>query len=253
MYEELSERYLTLLIIPAVDIKGGKCVRLEQGLMDRETLFSERPEQMALQWEKKGAKRLHLIDLDGAFQGAPVNKEIIKNIVNTLSIPVELGGGIRSLETIEEYLNLGVADVIMGTTAFKNPNLVKMACERYPGRILLGIDSKNGYVSIEGWTEATKITAIDMAKRCEGLGVRSFIFTDIKRDGMKAGPNIEAIKRFSEATNIPVIVAGGISSLKDIENLLKLEKNGVSGVIIGRALYDGSVKLEHILSIVAKK
>lgn len=242
-----------MIIIPAVDIKGGKCVRLEQGLMNRETIFSGQPEQMALQWEKGGAQRLHLVDLDGAIQGAPVNKGVIKKVIEVLSIPVELGGGIRSLDAIEEYLSLGITDIIIGTEAYKNPNLVKMACERYPGRIIIGIDSKDGYVAVEGWTEPTGVAAIDMANRFEGMGVKSIVLTDIKRDGMKSGPNLDAIRRFAKNTNLPVIVAGGISSIKDIEDLMPLEEYGVSGVIIGRAIYDGSIKIAQAINIIGKR
>jgi len=242
-----------VIIIPAVDIKGGKCVRLEQGFMDRETIFSDYPEEMALQWERKGAKRLHLVDLDGAVQGIPFNKKVIRNVVDRVSIPVQLGGGIRDLDTIEGYINLGIDQIIIGTVAYKDPDLVETACKRYPGRIIVGIDSKDSYVSVEGWTEPTNIIAIDLAKRFEDMKINSIIYTDIKRDGMKRGPNIDAIREFATAINVPLIAAGGISSIKDIENMAELEEDGLSGIIVGRALYDGSIRLEQAINTLRKR
>ncbi len=241
-----------MIIIPAVDIKGGKCVRLEQGFMDRETIFSDYPEEMALQWERKGAKRLHLVDLDGAVQGIPFNKKVIRNVVDRVSIPVQLGGGIRDLDTIEGYINLGIDQIIIGTVAYKDPDLVETACRRYPGRIIVGIDSKDRYVSVEGWTEPTNIIAIDLAKRFEDMRINSIIYTDIKRDGMKRGPNIDAIREFAKVINVPLIAAGGISSIKDIENMAELEEDGLSGIIVGRALYDGSIRLEQAINTLRK-
>jgi phosphoribosylformimino-5-aminoimidazole carboxamide ribotide isomerase len=242
-----------LVIIPAVDIKGGRCVRLEQGLMNRETIFSDCPEEMALQWERKGATRLHLVDLDGAVQGKPLNKRAVKNVVDTVSIPVQLGGGIRNLDTIQEYINLGVDKIIIGTASHKNPYLVEIACKRYPGRIMVAIDSKDNYVAIEGWTAQTGTASIDLARRFEDMGIDSIIYTDIKRDGMKTGPNIDAIREFAKAIKMPVIAAGGISSIKDIEDIARLEEDGVTGIIAGRALYDGSVKLEEAISMLKKR
>jgi phosphoribosylformimino-5-aminoimidazole carboxamide ribotide isomerase len=241
-----------LIIIPAVDIKGGKCVRLEQGLMNKETIFSDHPEEMALLWERKGAERLHLVDLDGAVRGKPLNKRAIKNVIDAVSIPVELGGGIRDLDTIEEYINLGIDQIIIGTVAYKNPDLVEEACKRYSGKIIVAIDSKDNYVSVEGWTEPTSIIAIDLAKRFEDIGIAALIYTDIKRDGMRRGPNIDGIREFAKGINVGVIAAGGISSIKNIEDLLPLEEDGVSGIITGRALYDGSLKLEEAMDIINK-
>jgi phosphoribosylformimino-5-aminoimidazole carboxamide ribotide isomerase len=242
-----------MLVIPAIDIKGGKCVRLEQGLMNQETVFSEDPLKTAFQWEAKGAKKIHLVDLDGAVQGAPVNKDLIKRIAEKLAIPVELGGGIRSMDHMQEYFDMGVADIIMGSAAYRNPDLIKVACARFPGRIIVGIDARGGFVAVQGWTESTAFSAIDMAKKFEGIGVKSFIFTDITRDGMKSGPNIEAIRSFARATTLPVIAAGGVSSIKDIEDLLPLQGDGVSGVIIGRALYDGSIELDMVIDMMEKR
>lgn len=239
-----------MLIIPAVDIKDGKCVRLEQGAMDRETVFSEHPEQMAIQWEMKGAQKLHLVDLDGAVSGRPVNKKAIQRITESLSIPVEVGGGIRSLDTIEEYIGLGVDEVIIGSAAYKDPDLVRKASERFPGRIIVGIDARDERVAVQGWTESTGASAIEIAKGFEGVGVISIIYTDIARDGMKSGPNIESIRRFARATTLPVIAAGGVTSIDDIEELLGLQGDGLRGIIIGRALYDGVIDLEYILHVV---
>jgi phosphoribosylformimino-5-aminoimidazole carboxamide ribotide isomerase len=242
-----------VLIIPAVDIKDGRCVRLEQGAMDRETVFSAHPEQMAVQWEMKGAEKLHIVDLDGAVSGRPVNKKIMQRIAQSVSIPVEVGGGIRSLDTIEEYIGLGVAEVIIGSAAYKDPDLVAAACERFPGRIIVGIDAKDGRVAVQGWTEPTRVSAIELAKEFEGAGVTALIYTDIARDGMKAGPNIESIQGIVRPTRIPVIAAGGITTLQDIEDLLTLEADGLRGIIIGRALYDGVLHLEDILYVVNKE
>ena len=242
-----------MIIIPAIDIKGGKCVRLEQGVMNSETIFSDHPKEMALQWEIKGARRLHIVDLDGAVYGKPFNKKDIKKILDTVSVPVELGGGIRDLNTIEEYIDLGIDQIIIGTIAYKNPDLVRVACKRYPSKIIVSIDSKGNYVSVEGWTEPTGITAIDLAKRFEGMGIATFIYTDIQRDGMRSGPNIDGIREFAKGINAGVIAAGGVSSIKDIEDLLTLQKDGLSGIITGRALYDGSIKLEEAIDIIDKE
>ncbi len=241
-----------MVIIPAIDIKGGRCVRLKQGLMNKETIFSDHPYETALQWERKGAKRLHIVDLDGAVYGKPYNKKDIKKILDTVSVPIELGGGIRDLDTIEEYINLGIDQIIIGTIAYKNPHLVKVACKRYPDKIIVSIDSKDNYVSVEGWTEPTRITAIDLAKRFEDMGIAAFIYTDIQRDGMRSGPNIDGIREFAKGINVEVVAAGGVSSVKDIEDLLTLQKDGVSGIITGRALYDGSIKLEEAIDIIDK-
>ncbi len=241
-----------MLIIPAVDIKGGKCVRLEQGVMGRETIFSDHPEEMALQWERKGAQRLHLVDLDGAVSGRAVNTEAIRKVVDVVSVPVQVGGGIRDIDTIDEYIDLGAEWIVIGTGAYKNPEFVELACKRYPGRILLAIDSQDSYVSVEGWTEATRTPAIDLARKFERLGIGAIIYTDIKRDGMKTGPNIDAIRRFAKGVDIPVIAAGGVGSIKDIGVLIELEDVGVEGIIIGRALYDGSIGFEEALDVVEK-
>jgi phosphoribosylformimino-5-aminoimidazole carboxamide ribotide isomerase len=221
--------------------------------MDRETVFSDLPAEMALRWEQKGAQRLHLVDLDGAVRGTAANREAIKKVVAAVSIPVQLGGGIRDLETIEQYINLGVESVIIGTQAYKKPEFVKAACAKYAGRIMVGIDSRDNCVAIEGWTEATGTSAIDLGKKCERFGIAAIIYTDIKSDGMKKGLNIATIREFAQNLDIPVIAAGGIGSIEDIEDVLELEVFGVTGMIIGRALYDGSISLEKAIEVIKKK
>ncbi|MFW6147007.1 MAG: 1-(5-phosphoribosyl)-5-[(5-phosphoribosylamino)methylideneamino]imidazole-4-carboxamide isomerase [Thermodesulfobacteriota bacterium] len=242
-----------MLIIPAVDIKNGKCVRLEQGVMERETVFSEHPEQMAVQWEMKGAERIHLVDLDGAVSGKAVNRKAVQLITASVSVPVQVGGGIRSLNTVEEYIGFGVDQVIMGSAAYKDPDLLRAACERFPGRIVVGIDAKDERVAVQGWTEMTDVSAVAVAKACAALGASTFIYTDIARDGMKTGPNIESIRNFTRAVSLPVIAAGGVSTLRDIEALAALQADGLKGIIIGRALYDGAIHLENVLEVVHKR
>jgi len=237
-----------LIIIPAVDIKGGKCVRLKQGLMDKETVFSDYPEEVALKWEEKGAKRLHLVDLDGAIRGETSNKKAIQNIVKKVSVPLQLGGGIRDIKSIDGYIDMGIDKVILGTIAYKKPDLVENACKRHVAKIIVSIDSRDGYLSVEGWTEQTHIAAIDLAKKFEDIGVDSIIYTDIKRDGMETGPNLEGIRDFTQGLILAVIAAGGVSSLKDIEELSKFEAYGLSGIIIGKALYSGGIRLEEAIA-----
>ena len=241
-----------MIIIPAIDIKKGKCVRLEQGLMNKETIFSDNPEEMALQWERKGARVLHIVDLDGAVYGRPINKKVIKKIIDTVSIPIELGGGIRDLDTIDEYIDMGINNIIIGTIAYKNPHLVEEACNKYPGHIIVSIDARDNYVSVEGWTEPTNMNAIDLAKKFEDMGIAALIYTDIKRDGMGSGPNIHEIQRLTKDIRVGVIAAGGIASIKDIQDLLPLEDYGLCGIITGRALYNGSIQLEEAVAMTNK-
>jgi phosphoribosylformimino-5-aminoimidazole carboxamide ribotide isomerase len=238
-----------VIIIPAIDLKEGKCVRLEQGLMDRDTVYSSSPAAQALDWEAKGAELLHIVDLDGAFAGAPRNRSAIEAIVAVLTIPTQLGGGIRDIATIEAYLGLGIGRVIIGTAAQRNPELVKEACLKFPGKIVVGIDAKNGMVAVQGWAELTGVTATELAKKLEGFGVAAIIYTDISRDGMLQGPNIEATKALAEAISIPVIASGGLSTLKDIENLMAIEQSGVSGVITGKAIYSGAIDLAEAIAL----
>ena len=241
-----------MIIIPAIDIKKGKCVRLLQGRMDKETVFSDDPAAIAQRWEKEGAEIIHIVDLDGAVQKHPENLDSIKKILETIKIPVQAGGGIRDERTIKMYLDLGVAKVIIGTEAIKNPKMVKEACKAFPGRIIVGIDARNGLVAIEGWTRTTGVKAVELAKEFENSGVAAINFTDIHRDGMQTGPNIEETRLLAEAVSIPVVASGGVSTIEDIKNLLPLQEAGVTGVITGRSLYTGSLSLEKAVNLLKK-
>ena len=236
-------------VIPAIDIKGGCCVRLEQGRMDRETVFSDDPAAMARQWAAQGAALIHLVDLDGAVAKKPRNKETIAAIVAAVDVPLQLGGGIRDLDTIEMYVALGVARSVSGTEASRHPALLEAAGRRFPGRMVVGIDARNGLVAIEGWTETTETTAIDLARRFEDCGLAAINFTDIHRDGMQTGPNIAATRQLARGVTIPVVASGGVSTLDDIRNLKPLEADGVTGVITGKALYSGSLDLRAALKV----
>ena len=238
-----------MLIIPAVDIKGGRCVRLLQGREDSETIFSDDPSAMAARWEAEGAELLHVIDLDGAFRKSPQNVDAIKRILDRVHIPVQLGGGIRSMETISMFLDLGVSRVILGTEAIRNPCLVEQACQAFPGKIIVGIDARNGMVAIEGWTQTTEQWAIEVARGFEGHRLADIIFTDIHKDGMQTGPNIAQTERLAESVSIPIIASGGVSDIKDIRALVPLERLGVEGVITGKALYAGTLNLIQALEV----
>lgn len=232
-----------MLIIPAIDLKNGQCVRLKQGLMEQATVFSENPADMAANWLAQGARRLHLVDLDGAFAGKPKNESAIKAILREVGddIPVQLGGGIRDLETIERCLDDGLSYVIIGTAAVKNPGFLHDACAAFPGHIIVGLDAKDGKVATDGWSKLTGHDVVDLAKKFEDYGVESIIYTDIGRDGMLSGINIEATVRLAQALTIPVIASGGLSNLDDIKALCAVEQEGVIGTIAGRAVYDGSL------------
>ena len=234
-----------MIIIPAVDIKKGKCVRLLQGRKDSETIFSDNPAEMVQKWEKAGAKLVHVIDLDGAFTKSPQNKESVTKILKTSNVPIQLGGGIRDMATLEMFLEMGVSRVIIGTEAVQNTDFVKSACKSYPNQIVVGIDARKGLVAIEGWVKNTSIDSVELAKRFEDSGVAAIIFTDIHRDGMQTGPNIDQTKRLAEAVSIPVIASGGVATLEDIKNLLPLEEAGVTGIITGKALYSGTLDLRE--------
>ena len=232
-----------MLIIPAIDLKDGKCVRLKQGLMEESTIFSENPGEVAKQWTDLGARRLHLVDLNGAFAGKPVNESAIKAIAKEVNgaIPIQLGGGIRNLDTVEKYLNNGVDYIIIGTAAVKNPGFLHEACYAFPGQIIVGLDAKEGEVAIDGWAKLTGHNVIELAKKFEGYGVEAIIYTDIGRDGMLNGLNIEATEKLAEALTIPVIASGGVTNLEDIKNLCSIAYSGVSGAITGRAIYEGTL------------
>ncbi|MFA9441490.1 1-(5-phosphoribosyl)-5-[(5-phosphoribosylamino)methylideneamino]imidazole-4-carboxamide isomerase [Uliginosibacterium sp. sgz301328] len=232
-----------MLLIPAIDLKDGHCVRLRQGDMEDATVFSEDPAAMARHWLEQGARRLHLVDLNGAVAGKPKNESAIRAIVDELddSIPIQLGGGIRDLDTIERYLDDGVSYVIIGTAAVKNPGFLHDACSAFPGHIIVGLDARDGKVAVDGWSKLTGHDVIDLAKKFEDYGVESVIYTDIGRDGMLNGVNIEATVKLAQALRIPVIASGGLTNLDDIEALCKVEGEGVIGAITGRAIYEGTL------------
>ena len=230
-----------MLIIPAIDLKDGHCVRLKQGAMEDATVFSEDPAAMARHWLDQGCKRLHLVDLNGAFAGKPVNESAIKSIVTEVGsdIPIQLGGGIRDLETIERYLDDGVSYVIIGTAAVKNPGFLHEACYAFPGQIIVGLDAKDGKVAVDGWSKLTGHDVVDLAKKFEDYGVEAIVYTDIGRDGMLSGVNIEATVKLAQELLIPVIASGGITDLEGVRRLCEVEDEGIMGAITGRAIYEG--------------
>ena len=241
-----------MIVIPAIDLKEGKCVRLEQGLMEKDTVYSYDPAAQALQWQEQGAELLHIVDLDGDFAGVPRNREAIQAIVGALDIPAQLGGGIRDLETVEAYLELGLSRVILGTVAKENPLLVAEACRHFENQIVVGIDAKDGKVAVRGWAEVTEMRAVDLARGFEDVGVAAIIYTDISRDGMMQGPNLEATRELAEAVSIPIIASGCVSRMQDIENLLQIEESGVAGVITGKAIYSGALDLREAVALTRK-
>lgn len=230
---------MALTLFPAIDLKDGECVRLVRGLMDQATVFNDNPAAQAKSFEDAGFSYLHLVDLNGAFEGKPVNAGAVEAILDTISIPAQLGGGIRDLATIEMWLKKGIARVIIGTAAVKDPDLVKQACKAFPGQIAVGLDAKDGLVAVEGWAEVSDISVLDMARRFEDAGVAAIIYTDIARDGVLEGLNMEATVDLANAISIPVIASGGLSSMDDIHALIKADCPGLEGAISGRALYDG--------------
>lgn len=234
-----------MLIIPAIDLKDGQCVRLKQGLMEDATVFNNSPAAQAKAWLDQGARRLHLVDLNGAFAGKPVNDGAVRSILEVVDgrIPVQLGGGIRDLDTIERYLDLGITYVIIGTAAVKTPGFLQDACTAFPGHIIVGLDAKDGKVAVDGWSKITGHDVIDLAQKFENYGVEAIIYTDIGRDGMLTGINVEATQKLAQALKIPVIASGGLTNMADITSLCAVEEDGVTGVIAGRAIYDGSLDL----------
>lgn len=240
-----------MLLIPAIDLKDGHCVRLRQGRMEDVTVFSEDPVAMAGQWVEAGAKRLHLVDLNGAFAGKPVNAQVIRRIANAFpDLPIQVGGGIRDADTVDAYLNAGVSFVIIGTKAVKEPHFVKTLCLEYAGHIIVGLDARNGKVAMDGWSKLSRHDVIDMARVLEGDGVEAIVYTDIGRDGMMQGVNVEATAAIARAITIPVIASGGISHLDDLRALCKVQEEGIMGAIIGRALYEGDIDLATAQTLV---
>ncbi|NHC60136.1 1-(5-phosphoribosyl)-5-[(5-phosphoribosylamino)methylideneamino]imidazole-4-carboxamide isomerase [Paenalcaligenes suwonensis] len=232
-----------MLLIPAIDLQDGRCVRLRQGDLDDATVFSDDPGAMAAQWLDQGARRLHLVDLNGAVSGKPVNQAAIKSILAAIDeeIPVQIGGGIRDLNTIEAYLDQGLSYVIIGTAAVKNPGFLRDACSAFPGQIIVGLDARDGKIATDGWSKLSRHDVLDIAKKFEDYGCDSIIYTDIGRDGMLSGVNIEATVALSRHVSIPIIASGGVANLKDIEALCEVEHEGIEGVILGRSLYEGTL------------
>lgn len=244
-----------MLLIPAIDLKDGHCVRLKQGDMELATVFSEDPAEMALHWLKQGARRLHLVDLNGAFAGKPKNEAAVKSILRVVQdfaaeneideIPVQLGGGVRDLDTIERYLDDGISYIIVGTAAVKNPGFLHDACGAFPGQVIVGLDAKDGKVATDGWSKMSGHEVIDLAKKFEAYGVESIIYTDIGRDGMMSGVNIDATVKLAKAVRIPIIASGGLHNMADIEALCAVADEGIEGVICGRSIYEGTINLQQ--------
>ena len=240
-----------MLLIPAIDLKDGKCVRLRQGRMEDETIFADDPMEMAQRWVDAGARRLHLVDLNGAFAGKPVNADVIRRIAEAFpDVPIQVGGGIRDEDTVQLYLDAGVQYVIIGTKAVSAPHFVNDLCLEFPGHIIVGLDAKEGKVAIDGWSKLSNHDVIDLAQRFERDGVEAIVYTDISRDGMMEGVNVEATARLAGEISIPVIASGGISSVDDIKALLAVADEGIMGAIIGRALYEGSIDLVEAQKLV---
>lgn len=239
-----------MLIIPAIDLKSGSCVRLRQGRMEDATVYSDDPVATATRWVEAGAKRLHIVDLDGAFAGKPANKEaVVRILAEHPNLPIQLGGGVRDLATIKAYLDLGLAWVIIGTQAVKDPVLVTEACHQFPDRIIVGVDAMDGRVATEGWAEASTISAVDIVKRFVDVGVASIVYTDIDRDGMLSGVNVKATASLARETGCPVIASGGLNGLSDVSDLLAVESDGVVGAITGRAIYEGTLDLAEAIRL----
>jgi phosphoribosylformimino-5-aminoimidazole carboxamide ribotide isomerase len=235
-----------MLIIPAIDLKDGACVRLRQGLMDDSTVYGDNPVEMARRWVEAGTRRLHLVDLNGAFDGKPINGDAVTSIAKAYpDLPIQIGGGIRNLETIEHYINAGVNYLIIGTKAVKDPGFVSEACKAFPGHIIVGLDAKDGLVATDGWAQVSDIKATELAKRFEQDGVESIVYTDISRDGMMQGVNVEQTVAMARASSIPVIASGGITNMSDVEALALVEGEGILGAITGRAIYEGTLDVSE--------
>ena len=242
-----------MILFPAIDLKDGQAVRLLRGEKASATVFNDDPAAQARRFAAAGFRWLHLVDLNGAFEGRPANAAAVEAILAAVDLPVQLGGGIRDMATVERWLDLGVRRVILGTVAVKNPGLVREACRAFPGRVVLGIDARGGRVAVEGWAEVSEITALDLARRFEGAGAAAIVYTDIDRDGALQGANVEATRALAEAIETPVIASGGVASLDDLAAFLAIENSGIEGVISGRALYDGRIDPQAALALLAKE
>ncbi|MBW2544452.1 MAG: 1-(5-phosphoribosyl)-5-[(5-phosphoribosylamino)methylideneamino]imidazole-4-carboxamide isomerase [Deltaproteobacteria bacterium] len=240
-----------MLVIPAIDLKDGKCVRLLRGDFNLSTVYSDHPADIAAKWQEKGAKRIHVVDLDGSRDGLPRNMDVIREIVRVVDVPLQVGGGIRDMKTVDEYISMGVSYVILGTVALKDRKFVLDACANYRGRVILGLDARDGRVAVEGWTESTGQSPAEVASGYKECGLDSIIYTDIQRDGMESGVNIESTKMLAESVDIPIIASGGVADIHDIERLLEVADSGIMGVITGKALYTGALKLEDAIARVS--
>jgi phosphoribosylformimino-5-aminoimidazole carboxamide ribotide isomerase len=240
-----------MLIIPAIDLKDGRCVRLFQGEMDKETVYFANPVEAAKHWLAEGARFIHIVDLNGAVEGRPVHTKEVAAICKQAGLSVELGGGLRSIEAVESALDLGVTRVVIGTAAYENAEFLRVLCKSFPGKIVVGIDARQGKVAVKGWLETTSMEATELAKRCEDDGAARIIYTDISRDGTRDGVNVGETLKIASAVKIPVIASGGVSTLDDVRNLVPLEKEGVEGLIVGRALYAGAFTLQDAVLVAA--
>jgi phosphoribosylformimino-5-aminoimidazole carboxamide ribotide isomerase len=239
-----------MVVIPAIDLKEGRCVRLVQGDFGRATVYADDPIEMALLWKSKGAGRLHVVDLDGSLVGVPRHEAIIRDIAAGTGLPLQVGGGIREMKTVETYLGMGVRWVILGTAALRDPKFVRKACREFPDRVILGIDGRGGQIAVQGWTETQTETAVALARRFEDDRPAAIVYTDISRDGMETGVNIESTRELADSTRIPVIASGGVSGMQDIENLMNMEGKGIFGVIAGKALYTKALSLTEAIAFV---
>jgi len=235
-----------MIVLPAIDIKGGKCVRLKQGILSQETAYYDDPVAVAKMWEEKGAEYLHIVDLDGAFSGNQVNMNIIEQITQSVSIPIEVGGGIRTKEAIEKYINIGVSRVILGTKAVEDNHFVKEISNKYPGKIAVSIDAKGDYVAIKGWVETSEVQVLPFCKELYASGVETIIYTDISRDGMLSGPNLGMLQQLNEAVDADIIASGGVANIQNIKDLIQLD---LYGAITGKALYEGTLTMEEIITL----
>ena len=240
-----------MILFPAIDLKNSQCVRLEKGEMGSAKVFNADPAAQAKQFEAQGFQWIHIVDLNGAFEGKSINKQAVESIVKSVNIPLQLGGGIRDLAGIENWLNAGITRVILGTIALRNPELVKTACKKFPNKIVVGIDGREGFVAVEGWAEKSEVGVEELALKFEDAGVAAIVYTDIERDGMMQGPNIEATRKLAERLTTPVIASGGVSSIEDLKKLKAIEKSGIAGVISGRAIYDGQIPIAEALKLMA--
>lgn len=238
-----------MYLLPAIDLKGGKCVRLKRGDMERATVFNDSPDEQARLFAKQGVEWIHIVDLDGAFAGRPVNVDAVEGILKAVDVKIELGGGIRSVETIKAWLDKGVSRVILGTAALRDPDFVKRACDMFPSRIAVGIDAKDGMVAVEGWAETSRMRDVDLAKCFEKAGVEAIIYTDISRDGVLTGPNLDATAALAQSITTPVIISGGVSSLEDIKACRAVADKNIAGVITGRAVYEGRFTVAEAVAV----